>query len=69
VDEAKEVVTDNVLPVLKAMGKIMIVTGRGLHKRNLTSQLKIQIREFFVSLKVRCKDIPGNERAFYIFKK
>jgi DNA-nicking Smr family endonuclease len=68
VDEAKEVVTEYVMPVLKAVGKIMIVTGRGLHSRNLTSQLKIQIREYFVSLKVRCEDMPGNEGAFYIFK-
>jgi DNA-nicking Smr family endonuclease len=68
VNEAKEVVVEYVVPVLKAIGRMMIVTGRGLHCSNLTSQLRIRVREYFESLNVECEDIPGNEGAFYVVK-
>ena len=68
VDEAKEVVTEYVMPVLKVMDRIMVVTRRGLHSSVGTSQLRKHVREYFASLNVRCDDVAGNEGAFYVFK-
>ena len=67
-DEVKEVVREYVLPVLKVMNKMMVVTGRGVHSSRGKSQLRRQVREYFASLKVRCEDVAGNEGAFYAFK-
>jgi len=52
VAEAKEVVAEYVMPVLRVMGRIMVVTGRGLHSSDGTSKLRLEVKEYFASLKV-----------------
>jgi DNA-nicking Smr family endonuclease len=67
--EARSIVDEHVLPVLDALGQIMIITGRGIHsKKRGKSILKENVKKYFVELKIRVQDITGNDGAFFIFK-
>jgi DNA-nicking Smr family endonuclease len=66
-NEAKEIVKENILPVLMVVNQIMIITGRGKHSQNGKAVLKNAIKEYFGQLQFRCQDIVKNEGAFYVY--
>jgi DNA-nicking Smr family endonuclease len=69
-EEAKEIVSEYVLPVLKVVERIMIITGRGVHSASGKSVLRDSLKEYFMSdqVKIQCQDVERNDGAFYIFK-
>ena len=67
VDEAKEVFSEFILPLLDVAKQIMIITGRGMHSQSGKSILKEAILEHLTFLNIKFKTVTNNEGVIYIF--
>jgi hypothetical protein len=67
VEEAKEVIETFVLPVLPVIGKLMLITGRGVHNKTKMAKLKLALKKHFSEIKIRCEELSDNEGALVIF--
>ena len=67
VDEAKEVFSEFILPLLDVAKQIMIITGRGMHSQSGKSILKEAILEYLTFMNIKFKPVANNEGVIYIF--
>jgi DNA-nicking Smr family endonuclease len=66
IDEAKSVIESYILPVLPVIGKIELITGRGVHNKSNVSKLKLALMQYFAEIKVKCLEMSENPGALCI---
>jgi DNA-nicking Smr family endonuclease len=67
INEAKEKIEELFLPVLPAVKKIVLITGRGVHNPKNEAKLKNALKDYFASVNIKCEEVKGNEGALCIF--
>jgi len=67
VNEAKLKLSEHILPLLKDLKKITLITGHGVHSNNGESILKKAIATYLNEKKIRCEDDLNNKGALCIF--
>lgn len=67
VNEAKLKLTELILPMLKDVKKMTLITGHGAHNKSGESVLKKAISTFLKERKISCEDHPTNKGALCIF--
>ena len=65
--EAKVKLNELILPMLKDLKKITLITGHGVHSQSGDSILKKSLSSFLKDKKIRFKDDPANKGALCIF--
>jgi len=66
VNEAKERIDEFVLPILPALKKMIVITGRGVHNETGGSVLKEELRKYFGQRNVKCEELKKNKGALCI---
>jgi DNA-nicking Smr family endonuclease len=66
VNEAKERIDEFVLPILPALKKMIVITGRGVHNETGSSVLKEELRKYFGQCNVKCEELKKNKGALCI---
>ena len=67
VNEAKEKAIEFIQPFLPVLKKMVVITGHGSHNQSGESVLKNAMREHFVSLGFKCRDVEKNKGALFIY--
>ena len=66
VGEAKERVDEFVMPILPALKKMIVITGRGVHSEAGGSVLKQALVKYFAELNVKCEEVRKNKGALLV---
>ena len=67
INEAKEKVNEYVVPILPALKKIIIVTGQGNHSESGECVLKEAIKQYLLSLNIKCLESTKNKGALCVY--
>lgn len=68
VAEAKIILNEYVLPVLPALKKMIIITGRGTHNKSKKQILKEEIKSYLTLRNIKNDEVEGNDGALYVYE-